>query len=362
MVQDEPGGGWRDSDVIVHLRMLASWKGVTRDTLSLVTGSGGGDCGVRFMERGVWLIYGHRGKDGQLYTSICERTAPIERAREDSVALGKPSFDRLDGHSWASFSPPATCPVHKGIAIREDYSWPAVDLTPDARRDYPAWVEREAPWAAMALTPVGFHGGSLDPAWVCPYRREVALAWVGASNEHSTAPENNKDLDVRPTRAQPRSDADYRKEFPREQFAVQYQDGRQRFDSIESQFSRSFGGVSDSTIKFVLAAAEVDRLYEATVRVRLMDLATPHPAYPQATAAATVRTDRPSVLFVRCGIEVRQFRWYAARAPKAPPEASEWGCLEGVFREVQHVLKARPEVAALWPIPAVFDDPLRDTR
>jgi hypothetical protein len=93
-----------------------------------------------------------------------------------------------------------------------------------------------------------------------------------------------------------------------------------------------------------------------------LDLGTPHPPYPTASLGATVRLDRASVLFVRCGVEIRQFRWYEARAPRAPASDSEWGRLIGVYHEVQRVLASRPEVLALTPLPAALDDPLRDAR
>ena len=351
-------GSWRDSDVIVHLRLLASWKGTRADTLSLVTGSGGGDCGVEFTEKGVWIVYGHRGKDGQLYTSICERTRPMKWAQEDSIALGRPVFDRLQGRKWSAFAPPSTCPVHEGTLIQEGYEHPAAGLTPDARREFPAWSAREAPYAGRPLAPIEWKGGSVGHTFVCPLCREAANAWIAGSMEASTAPEN-LDLPVLPGRTSTRPEQEYRREFPHEQFAIHYQDGRNDYDSIESRFTREFGAVHDTSMKFDFSAQELDRLYEATVAARLMDIAAPHPPYPLERRGAPVRADRRQVVFVRCGIVVRQFTWYAERAPRTPSSDSEWGRLLAVYHEVQRALRSRAEVRALTPVPAIFDDALR---
>ena len=112
-------------------------------------------------------------------------------------------------------------------------------------------------------------------------------------------------------------------------------------------------------MKFDLSPAELDRLFQATVDARVMDVTTPHPPYPAGRVGAVVRAGREQLLYVRCGIVVRQFTWYAERAPKAPGADSEWGRLFAVYRDVQRALASRTEVRALTPIPAMFDDALR---
>ena len=54
------------------------------------TGWGRGDCGVPFVEGDRYLIYGDLS-DGNLYTSICSRTAWLHRAHKDLGALAKRS-------------------------------------------------------------------------------------------------------------------------------------------------------------------------------------------------------------------------------------------------------------------------------
>lgn len=348
------------SNVVVRLRLLAAWKGARTDTLSLMTESGGGDCGYEFILGGVYLIYGQRDPGGGIHTSICSRTAPIERAREDSLALGPPPFDRLGGRTWASYGPPASCPVHAGIPIRIAHAWYAFDLTPEARRAYPAWSRDAVPFAGMPLAP-DERGGSLPNVYVCPLCRELALAWVGVSQERSTGPERLDDL-PRPE-ARPRlEEAAYRRAFPRGNFAVKYGDGRQEYDSIPSRFTRTFGVVWDTNFKLELSAGELDRLYETSVAARLFEIETPHPPYPAATAEAIVRADRACELSVRCGVEIRLFRWYQARAARGAAADSPWGRLESVYRAVQRTIADRPEVLALTPIPLDLDDPLRESR
>jgi hypothetical protein len=238
----------------------------------------------------------------------------------------------------------------------------AAGLTPDARRAYPAWVERECPYAAMLLAPEDWRGGSVEDAYVCPLCRELAVAWVNASQERSSGPEQFGDLPVVPGLAKPRTESAYRAAYPRGNFAVQYGDGRHEYDSIEERFWREYGSVHDTTMKFGLTDAELDRIYEATVKARLLDLDAPHPPYPDASRGAVVRVDRASVLYVRCGVVVRQFTWYAARGPRSPDANSAWGRLSAAFREVQLVIANQAEVLALTPLPGQLDDPLSTMR
>jgi len=353
---------YRDGDVTVHFNVLASWKGASSDTLSLTTGAGGGDCGYEFVTGGVYLVYGHRDSRGGLHTSICSRTRLASQAHEDSIALGPPKNDRLAGRSWTSYGPPITCPVHLGVPIGISHEWPAAGLAPDARREYPAWAERACPYAGMPLAPEDWRGGSLSNVYVCAMCRELALAWIESSQDRSSGPDNFGDLPIVQGMAKERSESEYRAAYPRGNFAVQYGDGRYNYDSIESRFQRGYGSVHDTTMKFDLTEAELDRIYETTVKARLLDLDVPHPPYPDASRGAVVRVDRASVLYVRCGIVVRQFTWYPDRAPKSPTAESSWGRLMAAFREVQRVIANRTEVLALTPLPSQLDDPLRAVR
>ena len=97
-----PGDFWRASDVftarvdtiqrgsrsterLVNVQVIERFRGA-------VAGAGGRTvvltrssslCGYPFKAGRAYLIYGFRSEDGRLATSICSRTAPIERAAED---------------------------------------------------------------------------------------------------------------------------------------------------------------------------------------------------------------------------------------------------------------------------------------
>jgi hypothetical protein len=51
--------------------------------ITVLTGSGGGDCGYRFERGRAYLVYAYTTPDGVLRASICSRTAPAEDAEED---------------------------------------------------------------------------------------------------------------------------------------------------------------------------------------------------------------------------------------------------------------------------------------
>ena len=355
---------YTDSDVVVRLRVLASWKGAKRDTITLTTGAGGGDCGYEFMIGGVYIVYGSRDKAGGLHTFICSRTAPMERAREDSIALGTPAIDRLHGKSWNALAPPSICPVH-GEPICVSHSWVTGNLAPAAERIYPGVAAREFPFAAMPLyhPPPGVNtrgGRTLHQAYVCPLCREAAAAWCMVRQDDMSTLEQYLDLPFVPGRPGNRTQDDYAQEYANDAFAVSYGDGRYDYDSIDGRFSRGFGGVRDTSFKFTVSATELGRIYQATVGARLFDLPGPHPAYPLARLGTPVRADRACKLYVRCGTTVRQFSWHPERAPRDAAPDSDWGRLMGVYRGVQRLLANRPELATLTLLPAALDDPLRD--
>ncbi len=60
-------------------------------TISIVTGTGGGDCGIGFAQGQEYLVYAWRESDGTLSTGICSRTAPVSNASEDLAYLRNPA-------------------------------------------------------------------------------------------------------------------------------------------------------------------------------------------------------------------------------------------------------------------------------
>lgn len=73
----------------VEFAVERSWKGDQGEYLELFTGRGSGDCGYSFHQGTRYLVFASRGKDAELYTSICERPAPIEQASETIANLAK---------------------------------------------------------------------------------------------------------------------------------------------------------------------------------------------------------------------------------------------------------------------------------
>ena len=74
-----------------------SWKGIDSTSVRVRTGMGGGDCGYDFKLGRYYLVYANRGAvgsgpyEGQLFTGICTRTAPVGSpdARTDIAILRK---------------------------------------------------------------------------------------------------------------------------------------------------------------------------------------------------------------------------------------------------------------------------------
>jgi hypothetical protein len=64
-----------------------SWKGDSVETLTVLTGYGGGDCGYGFEIGEKYLVYAYSSK-GSLNANICSRTTPLANAQEDLDALG----------------------------------------------------------------------------------------------------------------------------------------------------------------------------------------------------------------------------------------------------------------------------------
>ncbi|MCH9662843.1 MAG: hypothetical protein K0U66_04170, partial [Gammaproteobacteria bacterium] len=75
----------------VALQVEESWKGVEEESLTLYTGSGGGDCGYPFEEGESYLVYAYRAdQTDDLGASICSRTQLLTSASEDLTYLRGP--------------------------------------------------------------------------------------------------------------------------------------------------------------------------------------------------------------------------------------------------------------------------------
>lgn len=66
--------------------VVQSWKGVDQNTITLQTGSGGGDCGYTFTRSQDYIVYAYRTSTGYA-TNICTRTSEVLYAATDMVYL-----------------------------------------------------------------------------------------------------------------------------------------------------------------------------------------------------------------------------------------------------------------------------------
>src|SRR5262249_19913297 len=79
---------------VARLLVTRAWSGPRVGSLTtVVTGSGGGDCGYSFEGR-RHLIYATRFDPRALTTNICTRTRPMPWGAPDSVALSKLTHHR----------------------------------------------------------------------------------------------------------------------------------------------------------------------------------------------------------------------------------------------------------------------------
>ena len=75
-------------------RVTRVWKGDVADTISIFSGSGGGDCSYSFDNGEEYLVFARRAKSGRLVTGICTRTARRSEAADDLRELGPGSRPR----------------------------------------------------------------------------------------------------------------------------------------------------------------------------------------------------------------------------------------------------------------------------
>ncbi len=83
--------------VRVTVEVQEYWKGVSSHVIRVVTGRGGGDCGVPFENDQRYLLYLRKIQSDLFETNICMRPQPLDQAAEDLAVLGPttaPSADK----------------------------------------------------------------------------------------------------------------------------------------------------------------------------------------------------------------------------------------------------------------------------
>ena len=72
---------------LVQMAVIEGFRGFQLSQVTMVTGSGGSDCGYPFRMGESYVVYAHRSPTGQLSTSICSRTRPVANATDDLAYL-----------------------------------------------------------------------------------------------------------------------------------------------------------------------------------------------------------------------------------------------------------------------------------
>lgn len=75
----------------VTLRVDRAWKGIESETVVVVTGRWGGDCGFPFRRGGRYLVFAYREPGGALSAGLCGHTSRLSRAGGALRALGEPA-------------------------------------------------------------------------------------------------------------------------------------------------------------------------------------------------------------------------------------------------------------------------------
>lgn len=73
--------------VAVRFEVIRGFKGVRESRLTVVTPRDEAACGFPFREGKTYLVYAHRRETGPPTTTLCSRTRPLSRAREDLQIL-----------------------------------------------------------------------------------------------------------------------------------------------------------------------------------------------------------------------------------------------------------------------------------
>jgi hypothetical protein len=77
---------WTEWGFDVTLQVTAMWRGEGVREMRLLTGRGGGDCGIRFAEGETYLVYAYR-HEGRWYAHLCSGTRLTRHAAKDLAWL-----------------------------------------------------------------------------------------------------------------------------------------------------------------------------------------------------------------------------------------------------------------------------------
>lgn len=94
---------------VATIRVSAQYRGPKQQTVTVITGVGGGDCGVEFKPGEEYLIFAEKGPGGNLFTEICLGTDLLERdVAERRVLRGEGTTGSAPGNAASSLANPST--------------------------------------------------------------------------------------------------------------------------------------------------------------------------------------------------------------------------------------------------------------
>ena len=97
-----------------HIRSFGASSGGANVTVR--TAGNSAACGFAFTKGRHYLVYASES-DGQLWTSICSRTASVSRARDDLVAFNAGSLARLDDQSPRCGGPTGAAAIQSALMV-----------------------------------------------------------------------------------------------------------------------------------------------------------------------------------------------------------------------------------------------------
>ncbi|HUI41004.1 MAG TPA: hypothetical protein VL523_03440 [Terriglobia bacterium] len=128
---------------VVSVRILQMYRGPEGAALTVLTGIGGGDCGVDLELGASYLVFANRLADGNIFTSICTGTDLLSHSQPAVRLLRaeKPAADDLLGtEAFLEKNFPNWTGTVCGKVVN------ALDGSPVGRAEVTLWQPREAPF------------------------------------------------------------------------------------------------------------------------------------------------------------------------------------------------------------------------
>lgn len=93
-VSEDPSSSFAVEDVAATIAVSAVWKGKPTEWVTVYTAFTCCICGYPFELGQTYLVYATQ-PDDRLTTSICSRTRPLDKAKDDLAALGPCGWQRV---------------------------------------------------------------------------------------------------------------------------------------------------------------------------------------------------------------------------------------------------------------------------